>query len=169
VQEKVMLPKNIVLLSLMESTKLATKYTRNQFPLPQEGEEEEDEDEQQIIQVGTSFAVCSAGTYAVAEQKGLEVFDDCPASIPPQHEVLVHTLNQARKAQPISLFYGDRVQVVSYNGEWAKLARGQGYVKASRDQLVKGKSLSDHQSVVYRTLGHPCSLVCNPFYSRGSR
>jgi hypothetical protein len=36
------------------------------------------------------------------------------------------------------LSFGDRVQVVSIDGGWAKLARGYGYVKVDRNSLVKG-------------------------------
>jgi hypothetical protein len=39
---------------------------------------------------------------------------------------------------PARLGFGDRVQVVSVEGGWAKLARGYGYVRADRNQLVKG-------------------------------
>jgi Zinc finger, C3HC4 type (RING finger) len=36
------------------------------------------------------------------------------------------------------LSFGDRVQVVSIDGGWAKLARGYGYAKVDRNSLVKG-------------------------------
>jgi hypothetical protein len=36
------------------------------------------------------------------------------------------------------LSFGDRVQVVSIDGGWAKLARGYGYVKVDKNSLVKG-------------------------------
>jgi hypothetical protein len=42
---------------------------------------------------------------------------------------------------PARLGFGDRVQVVSVEGGWAKLARGYGYVRADRNQLVKGTFL----------------------------
>ena len=38
----------------------------------------------------------------------------------------------------LSLSYGDRVQVVALEGGWAKLARGYGYVRVDKNQLVKG-------------------------------
>jgi hypothetical protein len=38
----------------------------------------------------------------------------------------------------LKLCYGDRVQVVSVDGGWAKLARGYGFVRAEKNQLVKG-------------------------------
>lgn len=39
---------------------------------------------------------------------------------------------------PLKLSYGDRVQVVSVDGGWAKLARGYGFVRADKNKLVKG-------------------------------
>jgi hypothetical protein len=45
------------------------------------------------------------------------------------------------------LSFGDRVQVVSIDGGWAKLARGYGYVKVDKSSLVKG---AHHGATRYR-------------------
>ena len=39
---------------------------------------------------------------------------------------------------PVRLACGDRVQIVSTEAGWAKLARGYGFVRADGNQLVKG-------------------------------
>ena len=39
---------------------------------------------------------------------------------------------------PGRLSWGDRVQIVSTQNGWAKMARGYGYVRAGAQQLVKG-------------------------------
>jgi len=49
----------------------------------------------------------------------------------------------AADKDPLKLSYGDRVQVVSVDGGWAKLARGYGFVRADRNQLVKGTCTFD--------------------------
>ena len=49
-----------------------------------------------------------------------------------------HEKNSHDMKDPLKLSYGDRVQVVSVDGGWAKLARGYGYVRADKNQLVKG-------------------------------
>jgi hypothetical protein len=47
--------------------------------------------------------------------------------------------NKARtKKDPLKLCFGDRVQVVSVDAGWAKLARGYGFVQAGNNKLVKG-------------------------------
>lgn len=45
------------------------------------------------------------------------------------------------RKDPLKLSYGDRVQVVSVDRGWAKLARGYGFVRAEMNQLVKGAYL----------------------------
>jgi hypothetical protein len=42
------------------------------------------------------------------------------------------------KKDPVKLRYGDRIQVVSVDGGWAKLARGYGFVRAEKNHIVKG-------------------------------
>jgi hypothetical protein len=39
----------------------------------------------------------------------------------------------------LKLSFGDRVQIVSFDGGWAKLARGYGFVRAGKNELVKGR------------------------------
>jgi hypothetical protein len=46
--------------------------------------------------------------------------------------------NRAKEQPPAQLSCGDRVQVVAIEDEWAKLARGYGFVHAGDNKLVKG-------------------------------
>ena len=127
-----------------------------------------DDEEEEKIKISTSLAVGVAGTYAVAAKDGLQIFPNRPSSKDNIKEtvvqeedvetlVRVYHLDQANssreeeemdanqtpeklrsKKDPLKLCYGDRVQVVSVDGGWAKLARGYGFVRAEKNQLVKG-------------------------------
>jgi hypothetical protein len=194
-KRRLALPKNVVLLSLIEATELASadarlKYTESprrndsvdvdgaflaagpSIPdLQSRGSmlDIEDEEEEKI-KIGTSLAVGMAGTYAVAAKDGLKIHPNRPSSgagvegdIVRQEEdvenlVRVYHLDQANssreddaefsnqqspdkartKKDPLKLCFGDRVQVVSVDAGWAKLARGYGFVQAGHNKLVKG-------------------------------
>jgi hypothetical protein len=64
-----------------------------------------------------------------------------PSATSESDETKEQLAKDQQMASPIQLRRGDRVQVVSWEGGWAKLARGYGYVKAESNQLVKGKSM----------------------------
>jgi hypothetical protein len=66
-----------------------------------------------------------------------------------------------KESPPVRLSWGDRVQIVSTQNGWAKLARGYGYVRAGAQQLVKGTSgfvmctqFSELLLHVFAPLGH---------------
>jgi hypothetical protein len=122
-----------------------------------------EDDEEAKIKMGTSLAVGVAGTYAVAVREGLELLTGPPKSCSMddndrsstladedvENVVRFFGIKTPRESQnhptspsstnPLRLSYGDRVQVVSLEGGWAKLARGYGYVRAEHQNLVKGK------------------------------
>jgi hypothetical protein len=125
-------------------------------------EDEEEDEEEEKIKISTTLALGVAGTYAVAEREGLEIFPERPSPVgkivdSEDVESMVKVYHLDRKAtldeeeedntaspakareDPLRLCYGDRVQVVTIDGGWAKLARGYGYVRAERNTLVKGK------------------------------
>jgi Zinc finger, C3HC4 type (RING finger) len=181
-KKRVALPKNVVLLSLIEATELASEDARKKFEdETPEGESsatdypgtptipvlqsmasmlDAAEDEEERIKVSTSIAVGVAGTYAVAAKGGLEIFPTRPVggdvittAVDARDEdvdSLVKfyniesledgggTPNSRRSKDYLKLCFGDRVQIVTFDGGWAKLARGYGYVKADSNQLVKG-------------------------------
>ena len=173
VKKRLPLPKNVVLLSLVEVTALSSshddwgKYSDS----PREHTEhkvgveeirnmgsmiddDDDDDEEEKIKMGTSLAVGVAGTYAVAEREGLEIYPDRPAmqeqsiSLADEDIDTLLRISDSKDGasgmeSPAKLSYGDRVQVVSVDSGWAKLARGYGYVKADRQQLVKGEIGND--------------------------
>jgi len=124
-----------------------------------------EEDEEEKIKVGTSLAVGVAGTYAVASREGMEIFQTRPSTamtkrmaddsqtevevdslVQNMHDSKVHSDGESPKKGSFDgahggsakLSFGDRVQVVSLEDGWAKLARGYGYVRADRNRLVKG-------------------------------
>jgi hypothetical protein len=120
-----------------------------------------EEEEEEKIKMSTSLAVGVAGTYAVAAKEGLQIFPSRPCTTDgvdqEDVETLVRVYHLDQKSSqsadeddklnspvkpgmkdPLKLSYGDRVQVVSVDGGWAKLARGYGFVRAER--LVKGES-----------------------------
>lgn len=63
----------------------------------------------------------------------LQSSDNFDSPFEPTDEV-----KQSESAREL-LQYGQTVQVVHYDGTFAKLARGRGYLKAASHQLVKGK------------------------------
>lgn len=200
-KRRLALPKNVVLLSLIEAMELAsagaarTKYTES--PTIRSSDDSGDasataataamvasgpsipdlqsrgsmldveDEEEEKIKISTSLAVGFSGTYAVAARDGLRILQSRPIcedgmEAVRQDEdvdslVRVYHLDQANssreddvkaspdkirnKKDPLKLCYGDRVQVVSVDGGWAKLARGYGFVQAGNNQLVKGKEI----------------------------
>lgn len=125
---------------------------------------DEDDNEEEKIKISTSIAVGSAGTYAVAAKDGLELCTTLPTTTTATSTYNndqnssnndsddVQTLVSGYRKEsskdeedpsvsphsPVILKYGDRVQVVSVHGGWAKLGRGYGFVRTDRNQLVKG-------------------------------
>ena len=57
---------------------------------------------------------------------------------PPPPPPLTISERLRNKKDPVKLCYGDRIQVVSVDGGWAKLARGYGFVRAEKNHIVKG-------------------------------
>jgi hypothetical protein len=193
-KKRVPLPKNVVLLSLMEATELAseqvnkasngsprgvshgTESERPTMVLPLNSMIDMEEDEEEKIKVSTSIAVGAAGTYAVAHKDGLQIHPTRPTDSnramlsdfinssghDEDVDTIVRSLDRKKGKSPspikakspthrsldgnnfepgvLSLSYGDRVQVVALEGGWAKLARGYGYVRVDKNQLVKGTS-----------------------------
>jgi hypothetical protein len=182
VKTRLPLPKNVVLLSLIEATELASDHVERHNTTSPRGSQDDDgkvsspkirpppvhamnsmvdaeNEEEERIKESTSLAVGAAGTYAVAHKEGMEIFSSRPSS-PSRAQMdtsistgnndedvdtLVQamdqrapTKNSAGPKLQARLSYGDRVQVVSIDCGWAKLARGYGYVQADKNQLVKG-------------------------------
>lgn len=180
IKKRVTLPKNVVLLSLIEATELASEDAQKKYmdsPLRNYSNidfdavtsipmlqsmgsmiDAEDEEEERI-KMSTSLAVGVAGTYAVAVKDGLEIYPSRPTTTSSdgidardedvdslvkfynseQCEDYNGTPNSRKSRDYLRLSFGDRVQIVSVDGGWAKLARGYGFVKADNNQLVKGK------------------------------
>lgn len=146
-------------MSLIEATELATQNVQGRdhepslqdSPMVNPSVLDIEEDEEDRIRTGTSLAISDCGTYAVSAKDGLEIFPNKPESLVQQSEEDVDTLVrfhheggedvQRKEAPPGRLSWGDRIQIVSIQNGWAKMARGYGYVRAGGHRLVKGKSL----------------------------
>lgn len=177
IKKRLPLPKNVVLMSLIEATELAAESVRGQEQRLSLSESPSlsipnaildiEEDEEEKIKTGTTLAISDCGTYAIAAKEGLEIYPSRPESVilPNQeqseeeevdtlvrffhldHKIDVfdgseHELQSSegglKESTPVRLRWGDRVQIVSTEAGWAKLARGYGFVRADRNQLVKG-------------------------------
>jgi len=200
IKKRLPLPKNVVLMSLIEATELAAESVRGQEQRPSLSDSPSlsipnaimdiEEDEEEKIKTGTSLAISDCGTYAIAAKEGLEIYPSRPESGIPMNqqqaeEEEVDTLvrffhldhkidlvddedheveasnSDNREAAPAKLCWGDRVQIVSTEAGWAKLARGYGFVRADRNQLVKGESsiFSPLMSDILFLTFIPCLLV----------
>ena len=167
-RERIPLPKNLVLISLIESSSLVQKSTNNRlvrqlscddldiFDADDDGNQEETR-----IEISSNIANAVSGTYAVATKDGLKIvprkkrhrsFFSTNALIWQKQDAWKNNVddivNSEGPASPskitdespeLTLNYGDRIQVVSIVDNWAKLARGYGYVHFERSSdLVKG-------------------------------
>lgn len=181
IKKRLPLPKNVVLMSLIEATELAAESVRSQEQRPSLDESPHltipnaildiEEEEEEKIRAGTSLAISECGTYAIAAKDGLEIFPSRPVLDKPvgneqgaedeevdtlvrffhlDHKVEIResqtkdddyrTEAEYKENTLAKLRWGDRVQIVSTEAGWAKLARGYGYVRADKNQLVKGTS-----------------------------
>ena len=191
-KERIPLPKNIVLMSLIEASQLVQHSTAtNQLitnglqglgESPYTQLQDADDVERNRIRIGAGIVNAACGTYAVAKkQGGLTIISKRPAS---DHACNSNNINRICKtlslidveddygyegkgsfdnsaddswkrnveeivvnnvkkkvhnnSDDLMLRYGDRIQVVSIVDNWAKLARGYGYVYLENESdLVK--------------------------------
>jgi hypothetical protein len=177
IKKRLPLPKNVVLLSLIEATELAAEDAAavniklSDSPLINVNHSmlDVEEDEEAKIKTGTSLAISDCGTYAVVARDGLEIYPSRPSTLQQDahgdesqsedvdtlvrffhlDKMDVESADPRKESKesgikqqpPGSLSCGDRVQIVSTDAGWAKLARGYGYIRSERHQLVKGTSI----------------------------
>ena len=175
------LPKNIVLLSLMEATALTVSdLPPSPFssPIKQSISLDQYDVEEEKIRVGTSMAIGMCGTYVISSKSDVIIFPSRPtkpsgdfahnrstSEVPEEEDVdnlvrffhmdsqleiksgnsLKDSDEEIRPHAPLGLKRGDRVQIVSLEEGWAKLARGYGFIRADAGQVVKGRSVPGHQ------------------------
>ena len=149
------IPKNVVLISMME---VAERQAREQRALLDETngsmEAKDDDEEYDLNRIISGLATLSGpcGTYAVKEPEGLALHCSDPTA---------ENDNETRKPPAVSasedsievkhpslLEKGQTVQVVTFENGVAKLARGAGYVIAKSSQLVKSEYGSTSRSRV---------------------
>jgi hypothetical protein len=142
------LPKNLVLIELIESAERQARFLReargnigeDEEPL----EDEEEEDEESKLEknlAGMSALTGTCGTYVVRESEGLAVLPFDPNK---QHKKELSLGGEEEKKteeprEPFTIDVGHTVQVVSVDEGVYKLARNSGYVVATANQLVKGE------------------------------
>eukprot|EP00529_Nitzschia_sp_RCC80_P015620 CAMPEP_0113445632 /NCGR_PEP_ID=MMETSP0014_2-20120614/3288_1 /TAXON_ID=2857 /ORGANISM="Nitzschia sp." /LENGTH=697 /DNA_ID=CAMNT_0000336693 /DNA_START=410 /DNA_END=2503 /DNA_ORIENTATION=+ /assembly_acc=CAM_ASM_000159 len=89
VKKRTVLPKNVVLMSLIEATEVAAENVQSQNHQPSMQESpmikpsvlDIEEDEEEKIRASTTIAISDCGTYAVAAKDGLEIFPSRPESL----------------------------------------------------------------------------------------
>ena len=81
VTRRLPLPKNVVLLSLMEATALTVKdLSPSPYPLQQSVSLDDYDAEEEQIKLGTSIAIGACGTYIVAAHENIHIFPSRPTS-----------------------------------------------------------------------------------------
>jgi len=165
-KKRLPLPKNVVLMSLMHATELASKNADDHHNLIQMNISEDDDEETKITRI-TEVAAGACGTYAVAAKTGLEIVKEIRKASPTKKKRLLNIQGEKSKSldwetrvdkiivqnsgkrlsmeddedyrlEHLRLKFGDRVQVVTIIDGWAKLARGYGFVQCERSSdLVK--------------------------------
>lgn len=138
------MPKNLVLLAMMEAAEQQARIAtlRNaasiEMDYDSDGDDPQDDITQQAcVRLGIGAFAGSCGTYAVREQEGLAVLPFDP------RRGVSHAAEEKKSdepREPFTIIKGQTVQVAYFEGGVAKLARGEGYIMASEQQLVKGKN-----------------------------
>jgi len=131
-QIKLPLPKNHVMITLMEKAERRKKSGADLYDYDSDSDTENDDDCDDTAKVLSGMDSYSSycGTYVVREKDGLPVFDRNP------YERTLKKVPSYLK-QPRKLCYGQRVQVVDMKNDVFKLARGHGFILARDSQLVK--------------------------------
>lgn len=151
------LPKNIVLMEMIEAAERQSRYLLEAKGMAgalidnsASEDEEEDQPRPEPIISSASAVVGTCGTYAVRDPLGLAVLPFDPNK---QHQISdkKHPAEEEKKAEelrePFTIEAGQTVQVVSADEGVYKLARGEGYVVATVNQLVKGRRECAHRAV----------------------
>lgn len=132
------MPKNVVLLALMEAAdrqqRVIQRNDTDSTASDTSSLEDDDMEEYDLNRIISGMATLSGpcGTYAVKEKAGLAILSTDPR----KRELLQET---AQTQEPSTLRLGQTVQVVNVEAGIATLARKRGYVVANSSQLVKSK------------------------------
>jgi hypothetical protein len=141
-KKRLPLPKNVVLLSLMEATELASEMAQRRSKidsLVDTSVEEEDEeetndheiDEAEKIKLSTSLTIGECGTYLVADKEGLRIYTSSPtnsAEVDTVNEEEISLAHQDVNAM-VRFFHLDNKVEVSWSEE-------ESLKKASSDESV---------------------------------
>jgi len=172
-KKRIPLPKNLVLMSLIEVKDKASDIEKESTTLlckmALKGVDENKNEELNVM-LGTFFESVTCGTYVVKCRKGLKVFlrkpkfpikntnDNSCLSSQQDSEYLLDENNTTNnrilgsfsipwnsksKKRLTKLNFGDNVQVISIEDGWAMLARRKGFVSTENTQLVKVSGPTD--------------------------
>jgi len=149
VKKRLPLPKNLVLMSLIEANQNTTSAQRDVAKILSGKEDNasnnnDDEDFDVGLRLFLENQVC--GTYMVTSRNGLRVHEHKPhenganissesASNYYEDADLEISTQEIRKVGMVN--FGDHVQVVSIEDGWAILARQNGYVSADESKLIR--------------------------------
>lgn len=169
-KKRLPLPKNVVLMSLMEATDVLSAppasdpaSPTSNIPDVHTAASEEDE-EVEKIRWSTALATSGCGTYVITCKEGVQVYPSKPSAedarsprssenddvdamvrffyLESKMPVLGRSPDDTSidNLPAVRLARGDRIQIVSLDDGWAKLARGYGYVRAGTGHIAKGAS-----------------------------
>jgi hypothetical protein len=144
------IPKNVVLISMMEAAARQAKIDTDQVEIESNGsmEADDDEDAYDLNRIISGMATLSGpcGTYTVRESDDLTVIPDHPnkRNKKAEEEKKLDGDKEFQVREPILLKKGQTLQIVNFEDGVAKLARGAGYVVANNSQIAKGKFMADH-------------------------
>jgi len=122
------LPKNHVLIALMETANTQQKFNKSSALMDSADSDSENDDFAVMSSIKALSADC--GTYVVKERYGLPVYPEKKDG----------RISMSGKPHTV-LLHGQRVQIVSVKDGIYKLARGIGSIFATSSQLVKSKLL----------------------------
>ena len=145
------LPKNLVLLDMIESAERQARILKEASDNLDETEDRSDSEVPSDVPLDATFAKIATtgacGTYAVRDPAGLAVLPFDPNKqhnhndTPPYDDSSPGEEKKTEETrEPFSIESGSTVQVVGVDEGVYKLARGSGFIVASVNQLVKGKS-----------------------------
>ena len=146
------LPKNLVLMSMMEAAESQTKIQEEEEDCigselalegadtssQADGDEDNDDDKYDSNMIISGLVTFSGpcGTYVVRDANGLAVQPNHPEKGSQSETEREH---QSNFHEPFTIEQGQTVQVVNFSDGVAKVAREKGYIVASSSQLVKGE------------------------------
>lgn len=154
------LPKNLVLLDMIEAAERQKKLLAEAKKEEEELDMDEIDEDDPLIEptlAGMTSLAGACGTYAVKEPLGLPVLPFDPNRQHHDHQSIEEKKSESSVREPFTIEDGQTVQVVTEDDGVYKLARGTGFIVATVNQLVKSMSRVFGKLVSYVPIG--CKLT----------